>query len=263
MAVSSLAWILTATLLGAGLSVAAAVLAAREQPALVAVLISYAIGTLLGAAFLEVLPSALARSGEPAEVTGAVLGGLLLFFVLEKLMLWRHRHGESIATQDARARRNHAQTVTLIVVGDTFRNFVDGLIMAAAFLVSLPLGAAAALALISHEIPQQIGDFATVLASGRSERTALACSLLSGAMMVLGGWVGFCVLQAVPAAVPMVLSIAAGSMLYVAVADLIPGLVRRHELSATAQQMLLIGAGVATIWIVGVLVRGTAAAAAP
>ena len=258
---SGLAWILTATLLGAALSVAAAALAARLQPGLVSVLISYAIGTLLGAAFLEVLPNALARSGDAAEVTGAVLGGLLLFFVLEKLMLWRHRHGESLATHAAHTRRNHAQAVTLVVLGDTFRNFVDGLIIAAAFLVSLPLGVAAALALVSHEIPQQIGDFSTVLAAGRSHRKALAFSLLSGTMMIVGGWVGFCVLQALPAGVPLVLSIAAGSMLYVAVADLIPGLVRRHELSATVQQMLLILAGVATIWVVGALLRGTPASA--
>lgn len=256
---SVLAWIVTATLLGASLSVAAAALAARVQPALVSVLISYAIGTLLGAAFLEVLPNALARSGVPAHVTGAVLGGLLLFFVLEKLMLWRHHHGESFATDHTDARSNPLQTATAVVLGDAFRNFVDGLIIAAAFLVSLPLGTAAALALISHEIPQQIGDFSTVLASGRSQRTALAFSLLSGTMMIVGGWAGFCVLQVLPAGVPLVLSIAAGSMLYVAVADLIPGLVRRHELSATVQQMLLILAGVAAIWAVGSLLRGTAA----
>ena len=122
----------------------------------------------------------------------------------------------------------------MVIVGDTFRNFVDGVIIAGAFAVSIPLGVVTALALITHEIPQQIGDFLVVLRSGYSRRSALGFSLLSGAVMMLGGVLGYYALRSAPAGVPLLLSIAAGSMLYVSVADLIPGLVRRHELSATA-----------------------------
>jgi zinc and cadmium transporter len=256
--VLSLAWIIAATLLGAILGVLAAALAPRVRPGQVPILISYAIGTLLGTVFLEVLPHALERSANAAAVTGTVLAGILLFFILEKLMLWRHRHDASLGGHRADGQPTHGRIATMVIVGDTFRNFVDGIIIAGAFSVSVPLGVVTALALIAHEIPQQIGDFLVVLRSGYSRQSALRFSLLSGAVMMLGGVIGYYGLQAVPAGVPLLLSIAAGSMLYVSVADLIPGLVRRHELSATVQQVLLIVAGVATIVVVGQLVRSVA-----
>ncbi len=151
--------------------------------------------------------------------------------------------------------RNQGRAATMVFIGDTFRNFVDGIIIAGAFPVSIPLGVVTALALITHEIPQQIGDFLVVRRSGYSRRSALGFSLLSGAVMMLGGVLGYYALQATPAGVPLLLSIAAGSMLYVSVADLIPGLVRRHELTATVQQALLIVAGVGTIMAVGQVIR--------
>jgi zinc and cadmium transporter len=174
-------------------------------------------------------------------------------------MLWRHRHDASLGGHHADRQRNHAGIATTVIVGDTSRNFVDGIIIAGAFSGSIPLGVVTALALITHEMPQEIGDFLVLLRAGYSWRKALGFSLLSGAVMVLGGVLGYYGLQAMPAGVPLLLSIAAGSMLYVSVADLIPGLVRRHELSATVQQVLLIVAGVATIWAVGQLLRAAAA----
>ncbi len=257
----SLAWTIAATLLGAILGVLAAALSPRARPGQVPILISYAIGALLGAVFLDLLPAALERSADPALVTGAVLAGVLLFFILEKLMLWRHRHDASPAGDHPGGERNHGRVATIAIVGDTFRNFVDGIIIAGAFSVSIALGVVTTLALVSHEIPQQMGDFLVVLRSGYSRRSALRFSFVSGAAMMLGGVLGCYGLQAVPAGVPPLLSIAAGSMLYVSVADLIPGLVRRHELSATVQQVLLIVAGVATIVVVGHLVRSVAASA--
>jgi zinc and cadmium transporter len=256
--VPSLAWTIAATLLGAILGVLAAALSPRARPGQVPILISYAIGALLGAVFLDLLPNALERSADAAVVTGAILAGILLFFVLEKLMLWRHRHDAGLAGHHSDGQPNHGRVATMVFVGDTFRNFVDGVIIAGAFAVSIPLGVVTALAVVSHEIPQQMGDFLAVLRSGYSWRSALRFSLLSGAVMMLGGVLGYYGLQALPAGVPLLLSVAAGSMLYVSVADLIPGLVRRHELSATAQQVLLIVAGVATIVLVGHLVRSVA-----
>lgn len=251
-----LAWIIVATLLGGILGVLAAAFALRAGPAQVPKLISYAIGALLGAAFLEVLPHALELSASPLPVTSTVLIGILLFFVLEKLMLWRHRH--DFEGRDADGGHDHGRVATIVIVGDTFHNFVDGIIIAGAFSVSVPLGIVTALAVISHEIPQEVGDFLVLLHSGYSRYQALGLNLLSGAVMVLGGVLAYYGLQAVHAGVPLLLSIAAASMLYVSVADLIPGLVRRHELSATLQQVVLIVAGIATIWVVGHLVRSVA-----
>ncbi|HTO43207.1 MAG TPA: ZIP family metal transporter [Burkholderiales bacterium] len=245
---SILAWILAATLAGGVLSVlAAAAFALRARPAQVSLLVSYAIGTLLGAAFLEILPQAFERSGSPARVSATVLIGILLFFLLEKLMLWRHHHDGP----DDAPHADHGRIATMVIVGDTFHNCVDGVIIAGAFLVSGELGLITALAIITHEIPQEVGDFLVLLHSGYSKSQAFAFNILSSIAMVIGGALAYYALQAVQQWVPLLLGIAAASMIYVSVADLIPGLHQRRELRATLQQVLLIAAGIATIWIVG------------
>ena len=243
-----LAWILAATLAGGVLSVlAAAAFALRARPAQVSLLVSYAIGTLLGAAFLEILPQAFERSGSPARVSATVLIGILLFFLLEKLMLWRHHHDGP----DGAPHADHGRIATMVIVGDTFHNCVDGVIIAGAFLVSVELGLITALAIITHEIPQEVGDFLVLLHSGYSKSQAFAFNILSSIAMVIGGALAYYALQTVQQWVPLLLGIAAASMIYVSVADLIPGLHQRRELRATLQQVLLIAAGIATIWVVG------------
>ena len=245
---SILAWILAATLVGGVLSVlAAAAFALRARPAQVSLLVSYAIGTLLGAAFLEILPQAFERSGNPARVSATVLIGILLFFLLEKLMLWRHHH----EGPDDAAHTDHGRIATMVIVGDTFHNCVDGVIIAGAFLVSVELGLITALAIITHEIPQEVGDFVVLLHSGYSKSQAFAFNILSSVAMVIGGALAYYALQTMQQWVPLLLGIAAASMLYVSVADLIPGLHQRRELAATLQQVSLIAAGIATIWVVG------------
>ena len=245
---SILAWILAATLAGGVLSVlAAAAFALRARPAQVSLLVSYAIGTLLGAAFLEILPQAFERSGSPAHVSATVLIGILLFFLLEKLMLWRHHHDGPGDAPHA----DHGRIATMVIVGDTFHNCVDVVIIAGAFLASVELGLITALAIIAHEIPQEVGDFLVLLHSGYSKSQAFAFNILSSIAMVIGGALAYYALQAVQQWVPLLLGIAAASMIYVSVADLIPGLHQRRELRATLQQVLLIAAGIATIWVVG------------
>ncbi|MGH8247920.1 MAG: ZIP family metal transporter [Gammaproteobacteria bacterium] len=255
-----LAWIIAATLLGGVLSVlAAAAFALRTGPAQLPTLISYAIGTLLGAAFLEILPHAMELTSDAESVTGTVLVGILLFFVLEKLVLWRHSHEEHregrVPAHDHADRR----IAMMIIIGDTFHNCVDGVIIAGAFLVSLELGIITALAIITHEIPQEVGDFLVLLHSGYSKRQALGINVLAGGAMVVGGIFAYFALQAMHQFVPLLLGIAAASMLYVSIADLIPGLHRRPGLLATTQQVLLIAAGIGTIWIVGRLAGSFAA----
>jgi zinc and cadmium transporter len=250
-------YIVLASLVGGLLSLAAAALVAfSARPALVPVLVSYAIGALLGAAFLEILPHALEESGSTATVSATLLAGILAFFLLEKLVLWRHCHTDvcEAHTPDP-ASHDHGRSGLMITVGDTFHNFVDGIIIAAAFLNSIPLGVITALAIIAHEIPQEVGDFLILLHSGYSKAQAFALNLLSSLATVLGGVLAWLALEAVREWVPYALALAASSMIYVAVADLIPGLHRRPELGATVQQVLLIALGIASIsgveWLVG------------
>lgn len=250
-----LAWIVAATLLGGILSViGAAAFALRARPAQVPMLISYAIGTLLGAAFLEILPHALELSPSPERVTGTVLIGILLFFVLEKLMLWRHSHAEDPEAHAAmHADGGQRRVAMMVIVGDTFHNCVDGVITAGAFLVSVELGIVTAVAIIAHEVPQEIGDFLVLLHSGYSKRQAFAYNVLAGLAMLIGGVLAYYSLQTMHEWIPPLLGIAAASMIYVSVADLIPGLHSKRDLAATLQQSLLILAGIATVGVVSAI----------
>jgi zinc and cadmium transporter len=257
----TLVWITAATVAGGVLSVlAAAALAMSARISWIPVLISYAVGTLLGAVFLELLPQAFQRAGSLESMAVTILGGILLFFVLEKLVLWRHCHVEQCEAHDppVAAHHDHGRSGMMIIIGDTFHNFVDGVLIAAAFLASNELGIVTAVAIIAHEIPQEVGDFLILLHSGYSKARALLLNVLSSAAMVLGGALGYLGLQHVQHWIPSLLGLAAASMLYVSVADLIPGLHKRPELLATLQQVVLIVLGVATIWLVGELTHGHA-----
>ncbi len=254
---SVLAWILVASIAGGALSVfAAALFALTARGGWVPHLISYAIGALLGAAFLEVLPHAIEAQDDAGTATAIVLAGILGFFVLEKLVLWRHCHDHHCEGHEAHAAvEDHGRSGLLILVGDTFHNFVDGVLIAAAFMQDVRLGIVTALAIIAHEIPQEVGDFLILLHSGYSRTKALAFNLLSSLATLVGGLLAYFALSAVQGMVPVFLALAAASMIYVAVADLIPGLHKRTELHATLQQVLLIAAGVASIALARFLVE--------
>ncbi|MDP2239767.1 MAG: ZIP family metal transporter [Burkholderiales bacterium] len=252
---TTLTWIIATTVLGGILSVlAAAAFAFSANVARVQVLISYAVGTLLGAVFLELLPSAFGMADNIEQVAATILFGILLFFVLEKLVLWRHCHIEECEAHDPHTvKHDHGRSGLMIMIGDTFHNFVDGILIAAAFLANTELGIVTALAIIAHEVPQEVGDFVILLHSGYSKRQAMLLNMLSSAAMIVGGVLAYYALQTMQQWIPTLLGLAAASMLYVAVADLIPGLHRRPEIQATIQQVILIALGVATIWLVGVL----------
>jgi zinc and cadmium transporter len=250
----TLVWIIAATVAGGVLSViAAAAVALNARASWVAVLISYAVGTLLGAVFLELLPQAFQRADSLQGMAVTILAGILLFFVLEKLVLWRHCHVEQCEAHDPplAPHHDHGRSGMMIMIGDTIHNFVDGVLIAAAFLADHQLGIVTAIAIIAHEIPQEVGDFVILLHSGYSKGRAFVFNVLSGAAMVLGGAIGYFALQSVQHWIPSLLGLAAASMIYVSVADLIPGLHKRPELLATLQQVVLITLGVATIWLVG------------
>ena len=250
---STLSWIVGMGLAGGLVSVlAAAALARAITPTTVGWLISYAIGAMLGAVFLDIVPHAVESSGDIHSLTGTLLAGILGFFVLEKLVLWRHCHHDHCEAHDARpVTHDHGRSGMLILIGDTFHNFVDGVLIAAAFMESTQLGIVTAVAIIAHEVPQELGDFVVLVHSGYSRARALLFNAMSGMATVVGGVLAYFALSAAREAVPFLLAVAAASMIYVAVADLIPGLHKRTELRATVQQVLLIALGVITIWLVG------------
>jgi zinc and cadmium transporter len=245
----TLVWIVAATLAGGVLSVGcAAAFALTVRVSWVPMLVSFAIGALLGAAFLEVIPHAF-EHGDAHRTALTVLAGIFVFFVLEKLVLWRHCHTEDCEGHEPHAGAEHAggRSGMLIMVGDTVHNFIDGVLIAGAFLESTQLGVITALAIVAHEIPQEVGDFLILLHSGYAKTKALVLNLFSSLAAVAGGMVGFFTLQAVQGLVQPLLGIVAASMIYVAVADLIPGLHKRPELAATASQATLIALGIGSI----------------
>jgi zinc and cadmium transporter len=244
----ALTWIVAASVAGGIFSALAAAVALVLRRAWIPMLVSFAIGALLGAAFLEVIPHAF-EHGEPHTVAGAILGGILVFFLLEKLLLWRHSHDhdEHSHTHD------HGRSGALIVIGDTIHNFLDGILIAAAFLQDTQLGIITAMAIVAHEIPQEVGDFVILLNSGYSKAKAFCMNVLSSAATLVGGVLGYFALQVVQGWTPVLLGIVAASMIYVAVADLIPGLHKRPKLRDTVSQSLLIGLGIASIALVRVL----------
>jgi zinc and cadmium transporter len=255
---STLAWIIVATVVGALLSViSAAAVALRASANQVPMLISYAIGALLGAVFLEILPHAFEQTGSARNLAAVILGGILFFFVLEKLVLWRHCHAEQCEAHDHhRDPNDHGRSGMMIVVGDTIHNFVDGILIAAAFIADTGLGIVTALAIIAHEIPQEVGDFVILLHSGFSKARAFAFNLISSGATLLGGLLAYFALRSMQDWVPTLLGLAAASMLYVSVADLIPGLHRRPELRATLEQVVLISLGIGSIALVRFFVSG-------
>jgi zinc and cadmium transporter len=270
---SVLAWIVLMSFVGGAISVSAASsLAMTARATWVPMLVSYAIGALLGASFLEVLPHAIEAGTDAEQTCAIVLGGILLFFVLEKLVLWRHCHHETCEGHDivpkvepgkyrlaAPGPEKYAKSAThvhersrsglLIMVGDSFHNFVDGILIAAAFMQDVRLGVVTGLAIIAHEIPQEIGDYLILLHSGYSRLRAFMVNLVSSFATLAGGLFAYFGLSAVQGVIPMLLGLAASSMIYVAVADLIPGLHKRTELRATLQQISLIVLGVASIYV--------------
>jgi zinc and cadmium transporter len=225
-----------------GLSIASGILLVKEssRSKLVPWLVSYAVGALLGVSMLALLPETLEKLSAP-NVFATLLAGILLFFVLEKLVLWRHCH-----THDCEV---HEGSVVAVVIGDTFHNFVDGAVIAAAVMTSVPLGISTAVAVAAHEIPQEIGDFAILLHAGYSRGKALLLNVVSALASAVGAIAAFFAFELTPRTLPYFLVLAAASFLYVAMADLIPGLHRGRTNAGSMRQILLIAAGIATMLV--------------
>ncbi|MDH5720717.1 MAG: ZIP family metal transporter [Spirochaetia bacterium] len=240
-----LIWIIGFALIAAVGSIAAASLILlfpiEKRKKVLPWLISYATGTLLGASFLGLLPEAMETLSN-AETLGATLVGIILFFILEKLIIWRHCHQHDC---DA-----HNRAGVLIMVGDSVHNFIDGIVIAMAFLVSVPLGIATAFAVISHEIPQEVGDFAILIESGYTKKKAFLFNLFSSFSTLVGGILGYFFLSSMEKSMPYLMAVSAASFIYVAVADLFPNLHKYTALSHTILQILFIVLGVFSIVLI-------------
>jgi zinc and cadmium transporter len=225
-----------------GLVVASGILLFNDsaRARLIPWLVSYAVGALLGVSLLALLPETL-EALPASNVFATLLAGILLFFVLEKLVLWRHCH-----THDCEV---HDGSVFPVVVGDAFHNFVDGAVITAAVMTSLPLGLTTAVAVAAHEIPQEVGDFAILLNAGYSRARALLLNAMSAIASAIGAVAAFFALDVLPQMLPYFLVLASASFLYVAMADLIPGLHRGRTDASSMRQILLIAAGVATMFV--------------
>jgi zinc and cadmium transporter len=201
-------------------------------------LVSYAVGTLIGVALLALVPEALGElPARPAMLTMAA--GILSFFLLEKAVIWRHCHHDEEC-------HVHSTAASLVIIGDAFHTFVDGAVIAAAVLTSVPLGLTTALAVATHEIPQEVGDVAILLRAGYSRLRAFTLNVLAGAGGILGATAMVLMSKIVPQGLPYVLAFAAGNFLYVAMSDLIPDLHRGNSVGGL-RQVVLIAAGIVTI----------------
>ena len=249
---STLIWVLFFCFMGATLSVSAAgaylLLPQKVRDSSLDYLLCFAIGMLLGAGFLHLLPEAIEQVGGDAHgIMLAALAAILAFFLLEKGLIWRHHHhhpeGHHCLTPEENNGDKHAGT--LILIGDSVHNLLDGVLIASAFLADFSLGVVTALAVIAHEIPQELGDFAILIRSGYSRRRAIILNLLSSSAMVVGASIAWFWLGSFSQFIPYLLTFTAASFIYVAVSDLMPALNAKIGLRATAMQVLLIALGLA------------------
>ncbi len=264
----TLLYIVIASLAGGVVSALfAATVAWRLQPRLIPLFVSFAVGALLGVVFLDIMPHIFEHSGKSHDTAAWILAGILGFFVLEKLVLWRHNHdhaGQAEAAAAAHAKaHDHAHSHGhdhhdesgrtssgwMIIIGDGFHNFTDGFAIAAAFMADTRLGIVTALAIVAHELPQELGDFLVLLNSGFSKARALMWNLISSLATLAGAMIAYFALRGLEEYALIFLCFAASSMIYVAIADLIPGLHRKTALKDSLLQILLIGTGVLSIWL--------------
>jgi len=215
-----------------------------RRNALLPHLVSFATGALLGAALLALLPHAIDSGAGTHGIGIALAGGIIVFFVLEKLVLWRHCHVDACEAHGPQDRHRDRASATLILWGDAFHNVLDGVLITAAFLTNPHLGIVTTVAVFAHEIPQEVGDLAILLNGGMTRARALTLNVAVSLASVAGAVLAWYLLAQALELLPYALAVAAASFLYVAVADLIPGLHRRVDARTSFQQVTLIALGI-------------------
>jgi zinc and cadmium transporter len=216
-------------------------------------MVSLSVGIMLATSLLHALPEAFESKADPRSLFATLLGGLLGFFILEKLALLRHSHhheGDGHHHAHGHDAREAGKAGWMILVGDGLHNFTDGILIAAAFLANPQLGIVTGLAIIAHEIPQEIGDFIVLLNAGFTRRRAYVYNLLCSGLALLGGLLGYFTLDRASGMIPYVLVFASSGFIYIAVSDLMPQMQRRATVKESIPQVLLIGLGVSLVWFV-------------
>ena len=215
-------------------------------------MVSLSVGMMLSTSLLHALPEAFESSADPRHLFATLLAGLLGFFLLEKFAILRHSHhheGDGHAHGHGHDAKEAGRAGWMILVGDGMHNFTDGILIAAAFIADPKLGLVTALAIIAHEIPQEIGDFIVLLNAGFSRTRAYVYNLLSSLMAVVGGVLGYLMLERGMEWIPYVLVFASSGFIYIAVSDLMPQMQRRATIRETIPQILLVGLGVVLVLI--------------
>ncbi|HEY0293948.1 MAG TPA: ZIP family metal transporter [Bordetella sp.] len=256
-----LLWIFLATILGGLIAIGIAQwLAYRVFAHYLHHMVSLSVGVLLSVALLHLLPEAFEGSDtNPRTMFAVLLAALLGFFVLEKISVLRHSHhheGDGHHHHHGHDSHEAGKGGRLILVGSSLHNLCDGVLVAAAFLTDPLLGVLTAASIIVHEVPHKLGDFVVLINAGLARRTAVLLILFSSLCTAVGGVAGYFVLHEVQAYTPYLLVAAAGSFLYISVADLIPQMHERVHLSDAIPQVLLVGVGVAIIYGVTTFMEG-------
>ncbi|MDF1498186.1 MAG: ZIP family metal transporter [Patescibacteria group bacterium] len=209
------------------------------------ILVAFAIGSLLGAAFFDILPE-IAQSGNE-NIFAYVLFGLLMFFVMERYIYWHHCHSGN-------CKNSHHHPVTYLnLIGDAFHNFVDGALIAASFLVSVPIGIVTIFAIATHEIPQELSDFAILVHGGFSKKRAMIFNFLSSLTAILGVVITFLFAKKIEGLIPIILAVAAGGFIYIATADLIPEIHKEKKSENIVIQSVVLMIGVLVVFAITTL----------
>jgi len=204
------------------------------------VLVSLSAGALMGGAFLHLIPESI-QEANGSDIFIVVLIGFILFFIIEKILHWRHCH-------DGKCDVHTFHFMNLI--GDSIHNFIDGLIIAAGFMVSIPLGFTTTIAIAAHEIPQEIGDFGVLIYGGFEKKKAIILNFLVAFFIVIGGVVGYLLSNFIEKSVYILLSFAAGGFIYIAATDLIPEIKKEVNLKKSIATMLIFIVGIVIMWII-------------
>jgi len=228
-------------------------LSQRVLAGLIFILVSVAAGALFGDAFVHLIPEAFGKAGEggAAGVSLAIISGFVFFFLLEKFLKWRHSHGLHEESQESAREHDHApkHLGVIVLVSDSVHNFIDGLIIGISYLAGIEIGMATTVAIVLHEIPQEVGDFGLLLHSGWSRGQALLFNFLTAVLSAGGLALAFFAGLLVEAALPSMLAFAAGGFVYIAGSDLVPELHRTTDAGKSAVQILFMAAGIAVMFL--------------
>lgn len=249
---SVLAYIILFTLLGSVGSLIGSMILLTQKNLTVKIahfLASFTAGVLLGTAFVDLLPEAFEKqkeSGSEINIFLWVLLGILAFFLLERFIHWFHHHHDVGQMQ----KEEKKSAVPLIILGDSFHNFIDGVIIAATFLVDINLGIVTTLAVAAHEIPQEIGDFGLLIHRGLSRARVILVNVVSALSALVGAILTYVIGEATESLLPVLLSLAAGFFIYIALSDLIPEIHNEDRKNVAFWETILLIFGVVVIWVV-------------